>query len=106
MLWRDAQCGDPVVPESKLVTMRNRTAGKRAADLRGGNRQTVVLLEADNLGMQRMEAGIGTINPRPDRLASVFMGIVGNNGFRGEKIQKIARLAGVVGLEEAGDRSG
>ena len=102
-LWRDAQCGNPAVPKSELVTKLDRTAGKRSADLSGGNCLTAVRQKADNLAMQRMVIGDGTNNPGLDCVTAILVSLVANDGVRCEKVREVVCHSGVVGLEEASD---
>ena len=100
----DVQRGNLPVPEGKPVAKLDGTAGERAADLGHRNRPAIHRLHTRDLRLERAELRDGIVQPRPDRLAPIFVVFVGNHGVGRKQVEKVLRAARVVRLEKAIDR--
>ena len=98
----DEQRSDLIVLEGEVVTKRDRTSWEVAADFGRDDELLAVARDASHV-RSRLRVCCSPVNPRRDFGTIVIVGLVIDVSIRGEQREKIGKLAGVGGVEEASD---
>lgn len=104
-LRSDAQCRNLAVLKRKVMAELDRTAGERSADLSDGDCLSARNLKTRHVSAKRMVFGDSAVDPCLDRIPTMLAVFICNDRICREEFQERIRLARVLGLEIAENRS-